>query len=205
MIVWFFTNLLTDPAGAGLGLRSVGKSVDHHPSVKIRLMDDATEDATQMNFLELFGAPLGIVGNWVHEMALSGEVLPKEIICLPTELGGEGKIRPWVRGFAYSGMKACLRDMGILPSNPDLPEPEHRVRFMNMQMDENHINAYKDGMFEPRVNLGEEVEDGQFAGDIWLLKEPRLAQETWYSRKGGSCSANAHQRTARSAIHSSAS
>ena len=185
MIAWFITNHLIDLADAVFDLHSAGKSIDHHPSVKIRLMGDATKDATQMKFLELFGAPLGIVGNRVHETTLSGEVLPKEIIYLSTELGGGGKIRPWIRDFAYNGMRRCLSEMGILPSNLDLPEPEHRVRLMNMQTDENYIYAYKDGMFEPRVNLGEEVEDGQFAGYIWSLKEPWLAPEELHFRKGG--------------------
>ena len=56
---------------------------------------------------------------------------------------------------------------------------------MNMQMDENCIYAYKDGMFEPRVNLDEEAENGQFAACIWSLKEPWAAQEKLHVGKGG--------------------
>ncbi len=185
MIAWFITNQLIDLADAVFDLHSAGKSIDHHPSAKIRLMGDATKDAMQMKFLELFGSPLGIVGNRVHETTLSGEVLPKDIVYLSTELGGGGKIRPWIRDFAYNGMRRCLREMGILPPSLDLPEPEHEVRLMDMQTDENYIFAYKDGMFEPRVNLGDEVEDGQFAGYIWSLKEPWLAPEKLYFRRGG--------------------
>ena len=185
MIAWFITNNLIGLADAVFDLHSAGKSIDHHPSAKIRLMGDDAKDAMQMKFLELFGAPLGIVGDRVHETTLSGEVLPKEIIYLSTELGGGGKIRPWIREFAYNGMRRCLREMGILASSLDLPEPEHRVRLMSMQTDENYVYAYRDGMFEPRVNLGDEVEDGQFAGYIWSLKEPWLAPEDLHFRKGG--------------------
>lgn len=185
MIAWFITNHLIDRADAIFDLHSAGKSIDHHPSVKIRLMNDAKKDAMQMKFLELFGAPLGIVGNRVHETTLSGEVLPKDIIYLSTELGGAGKIRPWIRDFGYNGTKRCMREMGILPSDLDLPAPEHKVSLRDMQTDDHYIYAYKDGMFEPRVNLGDVVEDGQFAGYIWSLKEPWLAPEKLYFNKGG--------------------
>ncbi|MCY3874310.1 MAG: succinylglutamate desuccinylase/aspartoacylase family protein [Rhodobacteraceae bacterium] len=185
MIAWYITNQLVHRADAIFDLHSAGKSIDHHPSVKIRLMGVEDKDALQMKFLHLFGAPLGIVGNRVHETTLSGEALPRNVIYVSTELGGAGKIRPWIRDFAFNGMKRCLREMGILPSDLDLPEPEHAVRLMEMQTDENYIYANKDGMFEPRVNLGDDVEDGQFAGYIWSLKEPWLAPERLHFKKGG--------------------
>ena len=56
---------------------------------------------------------------------------------------------------------------------------------MDMQGDDNYIFACKDGMFEPRVNLGDEVADGQFAGYIWSLKEPWVPPEKLYFNKGG--------------------
>ena len=185
MIAWYITNHLVHRADAIFDLHSAGKSIDHHPSVKIRLMGIEDKDALQMKFLHLFGAPLAIIGNRVHETTLSGEALPRNVIYVSTELGGAGKIRPWIRDFAFNGMKRCLREMGILPPDLDLPEPEHAVRLMDMQTDENYIYANKDGMFEPRVNLGDDVEDGQFAGYIWSLKEPWLAPEKLHFKKGG--------------------
>ena len=185
MIAWFIANHLVHRADVIFDLHSAGKSIDHHPSVKIRLMGVVDKDALQMKFLRLFGAPLGIVGDRVHETTLSGEALPRDIIYVSTELGGAGKIRPWIRDFAFNGMKRCLREMGILPSDLGLPEPEHAVRLMDMQTDENYIYANKDGMFEPRVNLGDDVDDGQFAGYIWSLKEPWLEPEKLHFRKGG--------------------
>ena len=185
MIAWYIASQLIHRADAIFDLHSAGKSIDHYPSVKIRLMGDDVKDALQMRFLELFGAPLGIVGDRVHATTLSGEALPKDIIYLSTELGGGGKIRPWIRDFAFNGMKRCLREMGILRRQLELPEPEHSVRLMAMQTDENYIYAYRDGMFEPRVNLGDDVSDGQFAGYIWSLKEPWLAPEKLYFRTGG--------------------
>ena len=185
MIAWYITNHLIHRADAIFDLHSAGKSIDHHPSAKIRLMGDATKDALQMKFLELFGAPIGIVGDRVHQTTLSGEVLQKDIVYLSTELGGAGKIRPWIRAFAFNGMKRCLREMGILPEDLSLPEPEHRVQLKQMQTGDHYVFAYRDGMFEPRVNLGDIVEDGQFAGYIWSLKEPWQAPQELFFNRGG--------------------
>ena len=185
MIAWYITEQLVPRADAVFDLHSAGKSIDHHPSAKIRLIGDPDKDAVQMRFLELFGAPLGIVGDRVHRTTLSGEVLARDTIYLSTELGGGGKIRPWIRDFAWNGMQRCLGEMGILSPSRDLPPPEHKVRLMAMQREENYIYAYRDGMFEPRVNLCDEVADGQHAGCIWSLKEPWRAPEQLHFRRGG--------------------
>ena len=185
MIAWYIANELVPRSTAIFDLHSAGSSIDHWPSCKIRLMDEPEKDAMQMDFLRLFGTPLGIVGDRVHQTTLSGEASPNGIIYLSTELGGAGKIRPWIRDFGFNGLRRCLQRMGILDGALALPEPEHKVRLMRMQSGDNFIFAYRDGMFEPRVNLGEEVEDGQFAGYIWSLKEPWQEPLALHFKKGG--------------------
>ena len=185
MICWWVTERLLPRTDVIFDLHSAGKSIDHHPSVKIRLIGDEAKDALQMRILELFGAPLGIVGDRVTETTLSSAAARHEIIYVSTELGGAGKIRPWIREFAYNGMKRCLREMAVLPASLDLPAPEHKVALKAMQKADQYIFAYKDGMFEPRVNLGDVVEDGQFAGYIWDLKAPWSEPEKLHFNKGG--------------------
>lgn len=43
---------------------------------------------------------------------------------------------------------------------------------MAIQNEENCIFAYKDGMFDPAVDVGDEIEDGQFAGCILNVHQP---------------------------------
>lgn len=186
MIAWFITNELVNRSDAIFDLHSAGSSIDHWPSCKIRLMGDEPEkDVMQMDFLKLFGAPLGIVGDRVHMRTLSGEASPNGIVYLSTELGGGGKIRPWIRDFGYNGMLRCLKRMSVVRDTYDVPEVEREVRLMAMQQEQNYIFAASEGMFEPRVNLGDEVEDGQFAGYIWSLKEPWKEPEKLHFRRGG--------------------
>lgn len=185
MVCWWVVNRLLPRADAVFDLHSAGKSIDHHPSVKIRLIGDEAKDALQMRFLELFGAPLGIVGDRVTETTLSSQTARHEIIYVSTELGGAGKIRPWIREFGFNGMKRCLREMGILPAGMDLPAPEHKVALKAMQGGDNYVFAYDDGMFEPVVNLGDMVEADQLAGYIWNLKAPWKEPVTLRFKRAG--------------------
>lgn len=185
MICWWVAHRLLPQVDAVFDLHSAGKSIDHHPSAKIRLIGDAAKDALQMRFLSLFGAPIGIVGDRVTETTLSSAAARREILYLSTELGGAGKIRPWIRRFAYYGVQRCLREMGVLRHDTPLPEPEHQTALKRMQAAENYVFAYEDGMFEPWVDLGDEVADGQPAGLIWSLKAPWREPHALHFNKGG--------------------
>jgi len=185
MIAWYITSEIVPRGDVFFDLHSAGKSIDHYPSVKIRLMGDAKKDALQMRFVELFGTPIGIIGDRVHETTLSGEILPLDKIYLSTGLGGAGKIRPWIRNLGYNGMKRCLRELGVFVRDEQLPEPEHKVALKGMQSEENYIFARTGGLFEPRVNLGDVVQDGQFAGYIWNVKELWTRPTELFFNKGG--------------------
>ena len=184
-IAWFISNHLVDRADVIFDLHSAGSSSDHWPSCKIRLMGDEAKDALQMDLLRAFGAPIGLVGDRVHETTLSGEALPKDIIYVSTELGGSGGITPWIRELGDQGLKRCLKRMGILADDFAVDSPRYETRLWAMQTDDNYIYAAADGMFEPAVDLGDEVEDGQFAGYIWNLRQPWLTPTELRFRKGG--------------------
>ena len=185
MIAWFIVDQLVPRSDAVFDLHSAGSSIDHWPSCKIRLLGDPDKDAMQMDFLRLFAAPLGIVGDRVHKTTLSGEVSPKGIPYLSTELGGGGRVRPWIRDLGWSGMLRCLKRLGSLRADYEVGEPERETRLMAMQREENYIFARSDGMFEPRVNLGDEVEDGQFAGFVRSLREPWKKPDVLRFQRGG--------------------
>lgn len=185
MIAWFITTHLVARSTAVFDLHSAGSSIDHWPSAKIRLLGDAEKDAMQMDFLKLFATPIGIVGDRVHETTLSGECSPNGIMYFSTELGGGGRITPWIRETGFTGMVRCLKRLGVLADDYPVPPPQREIRLMAMQGADNYIFARSDGMFEPHVDLGDEVEDGQMAGLVWSLKEPWKAPEALRFVRGG--------------------
>ena len=184
-IAWFITTELIERVDAIFDLHSAGSSSDHWPSCKIRLMGDEAKDAMQMELLKLFGAPLALVGDRVHETTLSGEALPRDVVYVSTELGGAGRITPWIRELGDQGLKRCLKRMGILPESYPTAPPKFEPRVMAMQNEENYVFAYEDGLFEPAVDVGDEVEDGQFAGYIRNVRQPWKEPTRLHFNRGG--------------------
>ena len=191
-IAWFITHQLVERVDSIFDLHSAGSSIDHWPSCKIRLMGDEAKDRMQIELLKLFAAPLGIVGNRVHRTTLSGEALPREIVYVSTELGGAGRVTPWIRKMADQGLKRCLKRLGILPEGYPVDPPERETRLKAMQVEANYIYAYEDGMFEPVVDLGDEVGDGQFAGYIWNIRQPWRAPAELHFNRGGTVFCKRH-------------
>ena len=75
--------------------------------------------------------------------------------------------------------------MGILPESYPTDPPKFEPRVMAMQNEENYVFAYEDGLFEPVVDVGDEVEDGQFAGYIWNVRQPWREPTRLHFRRGG--------------------
>ena len=122
---------------------------------------------------------------------------------LSTELGGAGRITPWIRELGGQGLKRCLTRMEILPDHHLTDPPKFEPRMMAMQNEENYIFAYEDGMFEPAVDMGDEVEDGQFADFIRNVRQPWREPTRLHFRRGASFSPSGILPCARSATRSS--
>ena len=50
---------------------------------------------------------------------------------------------------------------------------------------ENHVFACEDGLFEPAVDMGDEVEDGRFAGCIRNVRQPWKEPTRLHFDRGG--------------------
>ena len=57
--------------------------------------------------------------------------------------------------------------MNLIVRDENLSEPEYKVSLQAMQTGENYIFAHTSGFFEHRVNVGDDVQDGQIVGYIW--------------------------------------
>ncbi len=58
--------------------------------------------------------------------------------------------------------------------------------------EENYVFACEDGLFEPAVDVGDEVEDGQFAGYIRNVRQPWKEPTRLHFNRGGIVSIKRH-------------
>jgi len=77
------------------------------------------------------------------------------------ELAGGGVVDPVVLRAAFNGVLNFLGHVGVVDATLATPVPNHQMRFLKMDEIAHHIYAYDAGIFEPLVQLGEEVSAGQ--------------------------------------------
>ena len=156
-----------------LDLHSGGSSLMYLPTAILRVAD--MPDEMQERVVELgqvFGAPIGFFfpsgqggGNTNVATAARHGVVP-----LGTEMGGTGTITPECLRICEAGVRRVLRHIGVWrgpgPVGTD-EQPAVEPRMLAAESWEFFTYASEDGLFEPLVELGDEVKAGQHshAGD----------------------------------------
>jgi uncharacterized protein len=168
-----------------LDIHSGGSSLIYLPSTLGRRPDtpEALERATEL--MRIFGAPVGYLvdgGGW-GEMTLTAAAHRVGIRHMSTELAGGGQVTPSALRIAEGGVRRVLHALGALRSEP--PPAEYKTRLMQVSGPSYYCYAPEPGLFEPLVELGDEVAAGAEAGVIhphdtpW--REPAVAR---FSRAG---------------------
>ena len=106
------------------------------------------------------------------------------LIYVSTELGGGGTVTPWIKDLGEAGLKRCLKLLGTLPNDHPVEAPAP-TRLCGMPDDEHYLYAYESGIFEPVIELGDDVEAGQTAAYIHFPEIPWRAPRELTFRRGG--------------------
>ena len=168
-----------------LDIHSGGSSLTYVPSTLARRpgQPEALERAIEL--MRVFGAPVGyfVIGGGWGEMTLTAAAARAGVRHMSTELAGGGQVTPAALRIAEGGVRRVLHALGALTSPP--PPAEHTTRLMQVSGQDYYCYAPEPGLFEPLVELGDEVEAGTAAGAIhphdtpW--REPAIAR---FSRTG---------------------
>jgi predicted deacylase len=89
------------------------------------------------------------------------------------EIGGEGHFNPEHVEVAYRGLRNVMIDLGMISGEIKLPKRQVVLRWVANQ-DIISVRDPKGGVFIPRVEIGERVEEGQNLGFIY---SPRTFEE----------------------------
>ena len=123
----------------------------------------------------MFGAPYGFFfppgqGGGATNMAAAAE---RGIVPLATEMGGTGQVTPECLRYCEAGTRRVLRHIGVWngPIGAD-EQPAAETRMLTAETWESFCYASEDGLFEPLVELGDEVEKGQLAARIHTPETP---------------------------------
>ncbi len=186
-IAFFIEHVLIPMADVVCDLHSGGSSLMYVPCALIKRTPDAKRHAQQVALLTAFGSPLAYMsggGNGTGtDSTLMGGVERAGKLAVGTELGGSGQVSPAALRIVERGLRNVLVHMGILAKKMRIKsEP---TRFLDVGGPDYFVYAPDSGVFEPVVELGDEVKKGQLAGRIHFPETPWApAVEFRFAREG---------------------
>ena len=167
---WVETVLLP-MCDAALDLHSGGKASEYLPCAYLVMGGDRGLMEAKIDAVKAFGAPVtAVVSATADPRSLSGAADRHGVVNLATELGGGGTVGLDALEVGASGTRRWLAHLGIL--EPDLALPAAPTRYLRTRDRRDFVAAPMDGLFEPRVRLGDEVKAGDVAGIVHPVDDP---------------------------------
>ena len=171
MIAHYIEEIIMPRCDVMFDLHSGGSSLLYVPSVQAHLEPDGSLHPRVRELCEAFAAPLTQVYPAADGPMSESAARRKGLIYFTTELAGAGMITPEAYGYARRGSVRVLHKLGILREKPNLPD-DPPTEYVNIDGDELFCYSTEAGLFEPLVELGQTVEDGQPAAAIHTPENP---------------------------------
>ncbi len=155
-------------------LHSGGASLHYLPFASMRQSGDAEVDRRSMAALQAFAAPIGIIWSFSAHGTFSASAASRlGVANLGGEFGGGGSVDRAHVGLVEAGIRRFLAHFGILPPAAAAAAPP--TRLMEIKGRHYYVYAPEPGLFEPAVDLGDDVEAGQLAGHVHFVDNPARA------------------------------
>ena len=156
-----------------IDLHSGGSSLMYLPTAILggaQMSDEVKQKKLELG--RVFGAPYSFLfpSGQGGNATTSAAAARHGVIALGTEMGGTGTVTPECLRVCEGGVRRVLRHLGVWqgPVGPN-EAPAVETRVLTAHSWDYFTYAPEDGLFEPKVELGDEVEAGQLAG---LVHEP---------------------------------
>lgn len=185
MIAHYIEHIVLPMVDCVLDLHSGGSSLMYIPSTLMNRYPDPQKTEKAVELLKVFNAPIGYIGNFPGEdRTLSAAAQRVGVIHLGTEMGGSGTVTPAALAIAENGVKRVLKHIdsvpGLVPEEPAQPS-----RLMELGGSDYYVYSPEYGLWEPLVELGDEVENGQPAALVHFPETPWREPETAYFQRAG--------------------
>ena len=167
-------------------LHSGGSSLDYVPFVSMRKSDSPDLDAKAMAALTAFGAPVSLV--WAHTLDTgfaNAAAIGQRIVSLGGEFGGGGSVSVTGLRIVERGIRKFLRHAGCLAGDSTEKVDQPPTRLMEVKNRLYFVLAPDAGLFEPAVELGDRVTEGQLCGQVHFVDNPEREPVPAHFRTAG--------------------
>jgi predicted deacylase len=138
---------------------SGGSSLTYIPSTLMRRPQSPDALERGIELMRTFGAPIGYLadGGW-GDHTLTAAAARAGVWHMSTELAGGGQVTPSALRILEAGLRRVLISIGALTGDP--PPAAAATRITQVRGPDYYVYAPDPGLFEPLVELGDEVEVG---------------------------------------------
>ncbi|MDX1653678.1 MAG: succinylglutamate desuccinylase/aspartoacylase family protein [Candidatus Competibacteraceae bacterium] len=175
MIAHYVSTRLLPLADIVVDIHSGGGSMIFASCAVMHHLDDARQMATTLEAVKQFGTPIALVLRELDNVGMLDTVVEEMgKVFISTELGGGAFLSPQSVAFADVGVRNLLKHFEILEGTPERPEDRGLppTRLMEVPEEGGFAMAMIDGLYEPLVEVGEEVQAETPLGRIHRLEEP---------------------------------
>jgi uncharacterized protein len=167
---------------AALDLHSGGTASEYLPCAYVYA--GGGQAAAKASLANAFGALIAVVvGTTAETRSLSAACERAKVSMIATELGGGASIGSNAYRVATDGTYGVLRHLGVLPG--ELADETRSTQFVRIPDHSHFLTSPTSGLFEPKVGLGEQVEEGSLAGWLHEVEDIAIApREVRFARSG---------------------
>ena len=173
MIAHLIEEELMSWADLVVDLHSGGSSLLYLPSTQAMLDAEGRLDPRERALIDAWGAP------WNHVLAgssednhSSGAAHRQGALFVTGEFAGSGTVTPRALRICEQGLARTLHAFGALAALPEGVGPPETPRYLEIKEGVHYVYASEDGLWEPLVELGDEVRAGDPAAAIHFPETP---------------------------------
>lgn len=159
-------------ADFAVDLHSGGSSLMYLPSSLATRVEDEQLGARKLDLLRAFAAPLAYFAYpGGEDRTMLAAANRAGVPAIGTELGGSGTASVQSVAIAEQGVRRVLKYVGSVP-NIDVGEDPPPTRIMEVCGSDYYVYSPDYGMWEPLVDLGDDVTTGQVAAAVYCPQTP---------------------------------
>jgi uncharacterized protein len=185
-IAYYIEHELVPMADLLCDLHSGGSSLMYVPSALFGGWRRDGSSAAGVAALKAFASPIAYVAeaNQGGDRTLSGGAARQGVVCLGTEAGGSGHVTRAALRMVERGVNNLLVHLGILPESARIV-PDEPTRLLEVGGADYFVYAPENGLYEPLVELGDMVREGQPAARMHFPETPWATPATAHFARDG--------------------
>ena len=172
-IAHYIDSVLYPMADVHHDLHSGGSSLQYLPFASMRTGADDALNRRARAALLAFGAPIGLVWAYSPDLRLSSvAAINHGLVALGGEFGGGGSVSRTGVAIIERGLRNLLAHAGLIEAAGAAGDFDGPTRLMEVRGRDDYVYAPEAGIFDPAVELGDEVTAGDRCGQVHFVDNP---------------------------------